>query len=123
MAKRIEKRLAPNAIDFIAKYGMKRPGLPLDGDAKLNLIVRQVRILRIAVKSKLKNARARQILRVGRAVTSGVISPRSSAMNGKLPNSLLAARKNSDPGPGTHCPCRALDSPTGTCQAAAKPRK
>jgi len=52
--------------------------------------------------------------------TSGVISPRSSAINGKAPSSLFAATKKSDPGPGAHCPFRALDAPIGTCQAAAE---
>jgi hypothetical protein len=33
-------------------------------------------------------------------LTSGVITPRSSAMNGRAPNSFSAVRKKSAPGPG-----------------------
>ena len=38
------------------------------------------------------------------AVTSGVISPRSSAMKGRAPSSFSTAAKNSAPGPRTHWP-------------------
>ena len=57
------------------------------------------------------------------AQTSGVINPRSSAMNGRPPSSRWTAVKNSAPGPGTHWPDWAVAAPAGTCQAAAKPRK
>src|SRR5262249_29663281 len=58
-----------------------------------------------------------------RARTSGVIEPRSSAMNGRPPKSLFTVLKKSAPGPGTHCPDCAVAAPAGTCHAAANPRK
>ena len=57
------------------------------------------------------------------ATTSGVISPRSSARNGSLPNAAFAVVKKSAPGPTTQRPRLAVADPAGTCQAAAKARK
>jgi hypothetical protein len=51
------------------------------------------------------------------------ISPKSSAMNGRVPNSFSAATKKSPPGPGAHWPLCAVAAPLGMCQAAANARK
>ena len=84
------------------------------------VVMRQMRISRIAVEGELKDARAGQIWNCrGECITSGVIIPRSSAMNGRPPNSLCTASKKSAPGPGTHCPDCAVGRSRGTCHAAA----
>ena len=87
------------------------------------VIVRQVRVIGMPVESELEHPRPGQVELVAQGDTSGVISPKSSAMNGRPPSSLCAALKNSAPGPGTHWPDCAVGAPAGTCQAAANPRK
>src|SRR5215213_9354686 len=54
------------------------------------------------------------------ATTSGVITPRSSAMIGSSPSVLRIAVKSSFPGASTHWPRSAVLSPPGISQHAAK---
>jgi hypothetical protein len=51
-----------------------------------------------------------------RASTSGVITPRSSAMMGIGPSALVMALKSPSPGPGTHRPFTAVGSLAGISQ-------
>ncbi|MNL52898.1 hypothetical protein D3C87_1761070 [compost metagenome] len=57
------------------------------------------------------------------STTSGVITPRSSAMSGRLPSCSLRASNSAAPGPGTQRPLTAVGSPAGISQKPAKPRK
>ena len=57
------------------------------------------------------------------ASTSGVMTPRSSAMIGSLPSAALTAWKNAAPGPFTQRPLTAVGSLAGISHAASKPRK
>ena len=57
------------------------------------------------------------------ASTSGVITPRSSAMIGSLPSAALIASKSAAPGPLTQRPFTAVCSAAGISQTASKPRK
>ena len=61
--------------------------------------------------------------RVRSASTSGVMTPRSSAMIGSLPSAALIASKSAAPGPFTQRPFTAVGSLAGISQAASKPRK
>ena len=57
------------------------------------------------------------------AVTSAVMTPRSSASRdrpGMLPTSSTKSRR---PGPGIHSPFSAVVSQAGTCQKPQNPRK
>ena len=55
------------------------------------------------------------------ATTSGVMTPRSSAISGNPPRAVRAARNSSLPGPGTHRPDRAVGRRPGSATPAAKP--
>ena len=67
--------------------------------------LRQVRVFRITVEGELKDSSFLGY-ETGRAMCTrpAVITPRSSAKNGRAPNFFCTALKNSAPGPGTHCP-------------------
>ena len=50
------------------------------------------------------------------ATTSGVITPRSSAMMGSAPSSRAMASKSASPGPGSQRPLTAVASLAGISQ-------
>ena len=87
-----------------------RPGID---DRVRDVVVREVGVTELPSKANWRTRVPGTRNSSRSAQTSGVIKPKSSAMNGSPPNSFFTALKKSAPGPRTHWPDWAVGAPAG----------